>query len=791
MSTKHPRNKVVSCAECRRLKLRCDRQFPCHNCVKRGLSAICPDGSLPTRPKVLMEEAERLTKKNAELTDRIRMLEEALEAAHGSSDEIHPLLVKREVDDAETALNGNPGDKDIEEVNDSLGTLTIDQDGRSIFLGNTAGMESIFRERPVLENASVPAPNLLHSLGIFSSLHDSKEAVLGQIEMYLPPAPIAHLLVDVYYEHGAWLYNPITRDRLFDQVFNLVYSSNKSDGGLSRISSHNAALLFMVFALGSFLSPDFDEDAGEQYHQLARTALSCDAILVDPTIAGIRTLLMMAYYHILRDKNAPQHCWALMGLASHMAQNIGLHRDSRRWKLDDSTVQERRGLFWEMYYMCMNQSISFGRPPSLSLDYCDCDMPRAEDRPEHRAGEFKPSFHTRKLQFAAECLSQVARATLGVKSIAYSTILALDRKIRDSHALKIPCNGASGQNELGAATVSLTFQRFMLKAHGEMALLYLHRRFFARAVTNYPTDILHCPFGPSVLAIYRSASSYISLMRDLCSLQPELPSRFVIFWNNLLASSIIMASIATKCPASVLAPSAITELDTCFTLFETTARFGGSSSRPARALNIVSKIRDRAHKVATDFQAGLIPSEVSRKTDTNDINDELTILSGRARLVATNSARNSEEPSPGPSGSNPATPPVPPQPNLEAYRAAHPALLAHLREATKSPQLMAPVSWESMNVQPQQAQAVSRQATQGEDPFNIPLDMDPNMMHQGYTQEHDSVSLSPPWDTPPSAPAHPDEMMGNTGMSIAWDADWQAYMRQFGMPYVEGEPPGQ
>lgn len=31
-----------------RLKLRCDRQVPCHSCVKRGCSSICPDGSLTT-----------------------------------------------------------------------------------------------------------------------------------------------------------------------------------------------------------------------------------------------------------------------------------------------------------------------------------------------------------------------------------------------------------------------------------------------------------------------------------------------------------------------------------------------------------------------------------------------------------------------------------------------------------------------------------------------------------------------------------------------------------------------
>jgi hypothetical protein len=56
-------SKAKNCAECRRLKIKCDRQVlryshflnkpndidlkvPCSNCVKRGTSSICPDGQL-------------------------------------------------------------------------------------------------------------------------------------------------------------------------------------------------------------------------------------------------------------------------------------------------------------------------------------------------------------------------------------------------------------------------------------------------------------------------------------------------------------------------------------------------------------------------------------------------------------------------------------------------------------------------------------------------------------------------------------------------------------------------
>jgi hypothetical protein len=77
--------------------------------------------------------------------------------------------------------------------------------------------------------------------------------------------------------------------------------------------------------------------------------------------------------------------------------------------------------------------------------------------------------HLRKFQFASEVLSQVVEAVLGVKRTPYSTILALDRKVRDHQALKIPPNGATGPAELGAATVALTLQRFLLKAAVEMS----------------------------------------------------------------------------------------------------------------------------------------------------------------------------------------------------------------------------------------------------------------------------------------------------------------------------------
>ena len=91
--------------------------------------------------RVLVEEADRLNKKNAELSERIRLLEEGLASIQaGISNEPHPLLSPPISDGSDDAA-GPTNIRDVDEVNESLGTLTIGKDGRALFLGNTAGIE--------------------------------------------------------------------------------------------------------------------------------------------------------------------------------------------------------------------------------------------------------------------------------------------------------------------------------------------------------------------------------------------------------------------------------------------------------------------------------------------------------------------------------------------------------------------------------------------------------------------------------------------------------------------------
>ncbi|TFK69543.1 hypothetical protein BDN72DRAFT_840268 [Pluteus cervinus] len=76
----------LSCCECRRLKLKCDRTFPCASCKKRGCSEICPDGVLVSGKgtRFILANTEQLHSKIHEMSDRIRHLEEALESQYAN-----------------------------------------------------------------------------------------------------------------------------------------------------------------------------------------------------------------------------------------------------------------------------------------------------------------------------------------------------------------------------------------------------------------------------------------------------------------------------------------------------------------------------------------------------------------------------------------------------------------------------------------------------------------------------------------------------------------------------------
>ncbi|KAI5122508.1 hypothetical protein M0805_001416 [Coniferiporia weirii] len=697
----------LSCAECRRLKLRCDRKIPCESCVKRGCSAICPDGSLTTGKgnRFVLASTQELHEKISELCTRIRELEDALRESHGHmSNQIHPLLsedllrikapLQREATDSATP-NGIKEEPSTDVV-DSFGSLSISHTGKTKFYGHTANS---WNESPEEESEDRTTaleqvlPQDILALGSAFPTSPTNSPVshandrFNNLVGYLPGVLKATELRDIYYQRAAWMYNPISRAQLNEEVFQHFYNDNFTPPSppSDHASSHRLALMFIVLAIGTLMDPaqpPYNLEA-EKYHQLARAALFKSSIFDDPTLHAVQALFLMSYYLFLADRHGTGSGsrWIIMGFAVKLAQSIGLHRDSTRWGMEDGETRTRRETFWELYTYDSWQCLTFGRPPSFSLPHVDCKFPHPAEDP---TGE--RSFDTWKHRFSAECMSVVHDQAFGAKTPSYQTILQLDRKLRAfavPSVLQVAGFGSTdpGSNPTYGDTLGLIMQRHIVLAIREMNLLYMHRGFFARAIGDNPKDPLGSPYGTSVIAAYRSAGSLIALVRDLDSQLPEPTERLWFLWTHLFSCAVVLGSIVTRCPSMSLAPSALVQLDSACELFEKVA----CKFRASKVLGIMQNLQQKAQLSLREFREGKqspLQSNLPYKpfmegTPDTDEDDELSKLGGKTRLITQKDLTKS--PSPILTTRSPNTHnPIVPLPLPDASAGVHPSVVEYL-----------------------------------------------------------------------------------------------------------------
>ncbi|KAF9454249.1 hypothetical protein P691DRAFT_443633 [Macrolepiota fuliginosa MF-IS2] len=654
----------LNCAECRRLKLRCDRATPCSSCVKRGCGAICPDGSLTTGQgnRFVLASTEELHQKNLELAYRIRDLEDALRNVYSDlSTETHPLLseellkiktpLQREAPSLRDGnVNAYDEDPDTHNAGDVFGSMTIQTSGKSKFYGHTAnsyyfiqggteegeeGSHGNFANlqsmlpREILQKASV--------MPISSHLPDD-DADLRNLLRYLPSSTIAYELRTIYYSHAAWMYSPISVGAFDAQVYSRFYGSGTAGGLLGDESlAHGLALMFMVLAIGSLMDatlPAYNLDA-EQYHQLARAALFHTSIFSAPTLSAVQALFLMSHYLFLVDRHgaASEARWLIMGIVVKVAQSIGLHRDSGHWNFDLTETRSRREIFWEIFTYDSLQCLTFGRPPSFIISHIDCKPPYLLDSQSD-----EQAFHSWKHRFTLECMTLLHSQAFGARTPTYATVLQLDKKIRTFPIPPILQLAGGARSESRPAgypnTVTLVLQRHIVLAIRETNLLYLHRGFFAKALSKYPDDPLRSPYHDSVMAAYHSAETLVGLVRNLHSQLEVACERMWFLWAHIFSCSIILGSIVTRCPFMSIAPSALDQLDLACELFSKTA----AGFRATNVLRIMLRLQQRAHRSMEELRRGRQPGS---RPSTADGDGELTMLRGNAGTET-----NSVEPTP-------------------------------------------------------------------------------------------------------------------------------------------------
>ncbi|CAO1623746.1 unnamed protein product [Sympodiomycopsis kandeliae] len=177
-----------SCAECRRLKLRCSRTWPCTSCIKRHCAALCPDGVMKKDPidhASLLHHTDLLFKYVASLEGVIQKAGFTLP----THDEATPVSI---VDFLEKCTGETTSDKDLQSL-----TLPLKQasshsrhsSSSSSCSGETAAGEA--KPNAVLSQANSARLSLSHysqSLSATAQQEDSHGENAGSSDPGLPDA---------------------------------------------------------------------------------------------------------------------------------------------------------------------------------------------------------------------------------------------------------------------------------------------------------------------------------------------------------------------------------------------------------------------------------------------------------------------------------------------------------------------------------------------------------------------------------------------------------------------------
>ncbi|KAJ7712510.1 fungal-specific transcription factor domain-containing protein [Mycena metata] len=642
----------TACSECRRLKLKCDKNVPCGSCIRRGCESICPLGNLTAGQgtRFILADTGQLHAKIAEMSQRIRQLEEALAILQGViSSERHPLLATDLLSikfAAEAPARKTPppaGEQDP--LLDALGTLTLTDAGEVRYFGRSAGTETLLvaedqsDEEDDSPSDAIPL-DILEFGNIFPQARPNLPK-LQRIRSLLPQYEHAVHLCEAYLSHAALFFRPIKRDELLGPFIQAIYMPEDQTEVGPGDAAHALAVLFFVLALGALLDlqlTPYNAEA-ERYYAAGRAALSLRSVYDSPLFDTVRGVGLMATYHSLAGKKySRDSAWCLISLAAKLAQSIGLHRDSARWYMDATMVQRRRTLFWEVFGADLSHCLAMGRPPAIHLAYVDCEYPEDEECSLTVDGLMRPGFWRSKYHFAREIWMAMTEMTLAAKPPGYATVLELDRRVRE---LSVPDSykpyptRADGEAEYFSSSASL--RGAYASQYRAVTMIYLHRSFFAQAMLDFPANPLRSPFATSFLTAYRSASVIIkgtAYQFDRCA---DMAMRVWVLLHQTFSAAVIAGTVVTLSPQSNMAPSALLDLGLAVDLFERTAKH---SHRGKLAFTVLLKLKERAVRAYTQVAplsptAGPTPPKGTAAAPPDGAAaDELAIFGGQTRLLA-------------------------------------------------------------------------------------------------------------------------------------------------------------
>jgi hypothetical protein len=117
-------------------------------------------------------------------------------------------------------------------------------------------------------------------------------------------------------------FDPISGSDMMANIMNPIYGST-GDANIDTLHPHRLSVFFILLATGVlYENHPTSLILAEQYHALARAALSLEPIVNEATCAAVQALFMMIWYIYSSDRSNNETRWLLAGVCCRMAQAV-------------------------------------------------------------------------------------------------------------------------------------------------------------------------------------------------------------------------------------------------------------------------------------------------------------------------------------------------------------------------------------------------------------------------------------------------------------------------------------
>ncbi|POR35868.1 Putative transcriptional regulatory protein [Tolypocladium paradoxum] len=372
----HRHARVLACVLCQHRKIKCDRSFPCSNCVKANVTCT-PSTPAPARKR---------RRPNQDLQERLARCEELLKqyaGGPGPADQqgqspLTPVTseVKPEPSDStpmstDTQQSWKPACKMI---NDEGGVRFMDSYIWASVYDELQAMRDIVETEDPEDSSILGSEDLTPDNN--TDLFFPGDLSTANIED-LQPDPI----------HGFKLWqlfldrvNPLTKVIHAPTVHPYVMEAATN---MSNVPIHYQALLFSIYTMAVLSLSDTEciqmfgvsrDTALQKFTAGTKVALIRFNFLKNYNMSALQALVL--YLYSLQGRYDRHAAWILSGTIVRIAQKMGYHRDGELLNLDPFETEMRRRVWWQIVIQDSKFAMMSGLSQSLLPLRWDTRLPQ-------------------------------------------------------------------------------------------------------------------------------------------------------------------------------------------------------------------------------------------------------------------------------------------------------------------------------------------------------------------------------------------------------------------------------